>query len=421
LFSAGIDWIASCYMVKTDNKKVRLALLLMSLISNFGLLGFFKYSGFFAANVDQLGEGLGISIMPEQLSTYLKSVVLPVGISFYTFQALSYTIDVYRGAVHRARNFTEFLAFITAFPQLVAGPIVRYVEIEAQMQKPRVRLGELEEGVQLFILGLAKKVLIADSLAPLAETIFDTANIPNGVLNLLGVFAYSLQVYFDFSGYSEMAIGLGLFFGFRFPQNFNSPYKASSMSDFWKRWHMTLSYWFRDYVYIPMGGSRCGPLRRTWNLIASMSICGLWHGAGWNFLLWGTGHGVALVIDKLFSGQKGVFFTFLRRSWCLFVVIALWIPFRAETTEDMRRILFNISHNFLQINILYSFKEMTREAQLAVLVLLPAAIVALFARNVFELNKNMSLIKSVTLALIFIVSVYTLLSRDYIPFLYFQF
>ena len=267
--------------------------LALSCIANLGLLGYFKYSNFGIDTFRTLMLALGY-----ESSFHWEQVVLPVGISFYTFQTLSYTIDVYRGEVKLARNWIDFLCYVSMFPQLVAGPIVRYAVVEHELQTRQHTWHGFYQGILYLQSGLAKKVLIADMLAPVADTAFAAEHLQAGDA-WLGIFAYALQIYFDFSGYSDMAIGLGLMIGFHFPINFDSPYRSQSITEFWRRWHMSLSTWLRDYLYISLGGNRRGPLRTYVNLSLTMVLGGFWHGASWNFIAWGGWQGFWLVIERL--------------------------------------------------------------------------------------------------------------------------
>jgi len=421
LFSVIVDWIVTNVMIQSKNRNLRLFLLFVSLFSNLGLLVFFKYSSFIGDNIEYLGSLIGYDLISPNMNGKLHSIILPVGISFYTFQTLSYTIDIYNDRVQKARNFIEFLCYVSAFPQLVAGPIVRYSYIRSQLERPTTNKNDIHEGITLFILGLSKKVLIADSLAPLADFIFDHSTVTSGVIILFGVFAYTLQIYFDFSGYSEMAVGLGKIFGLHFPQNFNSPYKSNSMREFWKRWHMSLSMWFRDYVYIKMGGGRTDTWKRYRNIMLTMGLCGIWHGAGWNFFIWGVGHGFAIIVDNLISRSKRQGIHYFRRIWCLFAVIILWIPFRANDFESSLRIFENLT-NILDISMVkQDLLALPRDAQYGVLFIMPVILITFFTNNVYSFNKALTVSKSIGYSCLFVISIYTFLSRDYIPFLYFQF
>ncbi len=287
LASTALDFVAGGAIARSDRPGARRAWLLVSLVGNLGLLATFKYAGW----ITGLLADAGLPITPVELP-------LPVGISFFTFQTMSYTIDVYRGEVASSRSIVDFAAYVTLFPQLIAGPIVRYREVADQLQARATTIERLASGVHLFVFGLAKKVLLADAAAWLAAPLLGVSQ-PTSVEAWVSALLFSVQIYFDFSGYSDMAVGLGRMFGFEFPQNFDSPYQASSFSDFWRRWHMTLSRWLRDNLYVPLGGNRAGAGRTYVNLMLTMALGGLWHGADLNFLVWGLWHGGLLSIERL--------------------------------------------------------------------------------------------------------------------------
>lgn len=327
-----INYLCGLGMERFDqNKTARRVLLVVALVGSLGMLFYFKYANFVLESINAL---LGTSFAPIQGIS-----VLPLGISFYTFQTLSYSIDVYRREVETEHNIIDFGAYVVMFPQLIAGPIVKYRDVSAQLHvyKNRYNLAQIEEGMTLFIFGLAKKVLLADAIGALWTDLIGVADDPAvtfvGLANAstplvwLGILAYSFQLYFDFSGYSMMAIGMGKMLGFDFPQNFNFPYISRSITEFWRRWHMTLSGWFREYVYIPLGGNRKGLKRQILNLFIVELLTGIWHGANWNFICWGLYYFVLLAVEKLFllkHLEKG-------RVWphiyTLFLVVVGWAMF----------------------------------------------------------------------------------------------
>lgn len=302
--------------------------LIASLSGNFALLGFFKYFNFGLENSIRFLDVAGLrgAAWPDW------NVVLPMGISFYTFQSISYTIDVYRGRVAPTRSFLDFACYVTMFPQLVAGPIVRYVDVARQLIERKITEPLFVAGVKRFIFGLGKKVLVANIVAVPADSIFA---LPPSELSFgvawVGAICYTLQIYFDFSGYSDMAIGLGRMFGFRFPENFNYPYISRSIREFWQRWHISLSTWFRDYLYIPLGGNRVSPLRVYRNLFTVFLLCGFWHGAAWTFIIWGAYHGFFLALER---GRAGGLLNRaplpFRHVYAMLVVVFGWVLFRAE-------------------------------------------------------------------------------------------
>jgi alginate O-acetyltransferase complex protein AlgI len=326
LASITVNYGLGLWLDRLPRGRIANAVLCLAVLVNLGLLGTFKYANFFADNLNRVL--LRLQLGPIRL----EPVHLPLGISFFTFQVLSYVIDVYRREVRALANPLDYALYIAFFPQSIAGPIVRYHEVAGQLLDRLVTRENFAEGVRRFILGLGKKMLLANTLAGPADLIFalrpDELTTP---LAWLGVVCYALQIYFDFSGYSDMAIGLGLMFGFRFPENFNYPYIARSVTEFWRRWHISLSTWFRDYLYIPLGGNRCRPARLYANLLTVFFLCGLWHGASWHFLAWGLFHGVFLVLERLGLGKVlAAVGAPLAHLYTLLVVLAGWVLFRVE-------------------------------------------------------------------------------------------
>lgn len=309
----------------------------ISVVVNLGLLGYFKYANFVVDQLNALGAAWGLGDIAW------KSVVLPIGISFYTFQSMSYTIDVLRGRVEPVRSLFDFGLYVSLFPQLVAGPIVRFHEISHEISNRRRTLNDFSEGVVRFAHGLAKKVVVADAAGLVVEEVF---SLPPGELTTaaawLGVAAYTIQIYFDFSGYSDMAIGLGRMFGFHFPENFRRPYSAVSITDFWRRWHITLSNWFRDYLYVPLGGSRTTTVGTYRNLAIVFLLTGLWHGANWTFVVWGAYHGILLVAERITKqrpfGDEAPS-SWLRRGYTLLAVMVGWVVFRSDSLSQAGSIL----------------------------------------------------------------------------------
>jgi alginate O-acetyltransferase complex protein AlgI len=301
--------------------------LLISIVANLSLLGFFKYFNFAIENYRALVEWLGVGGLG--IETALR-VTLPLGISFYTFQSMSYTIDVYRDRVRPLRNFITFAAYVSMFPQLVAGPILRFNEVAAQLRERSHTLTKFVRGVSLFCLGLGKKVLLANPCGKVADLAFNAGSLETSDA-WFGALAYAFQIYFDFSAYSDMAIGLGLMLGFVFPKNFDSPYWSASITEFWRRWHISLSTWLRDYLYFPLGGNRKGPLRTYVNLALVMLLGGLWHGASWNFLVWGGIHGLMLAFERAL-GKDSIYARLPKpfRVLITFVIVTFgWVFFRA--------------------------------------------------------------------------------------------
>ncbi len=318
-----LNYAGSRWLDAAADKSRRLAILAALVTADFAVLGFFKYSEFLASNLNAVAHR---HLVPE------VHQALPLGISFFTFQLVSYAVDVHRGSVKVERDLTRFAAYILMFPHLIAGPIVRYADIRDEMHADRRRASHIGLGFQYFIVGLCQKVLVANTVAPLADHAFaaDLAHLSGGGA-WLGIWAYALQIYFDFCGYSNMAIGLAFLLGFTFPKNFDYPYVAQSITDFWRRWHMSLSSWFRDYVYIPLGGNRHGLAQTVRNLLIVFFLTGLWHGAAWRFVVWGLYHGAFLMLERFGLGrwlERSP--RLLRHAYAVLVVMVGWVFFRAD-------------------------------------------------------------------------------------------
>ena len=328
LLSSVVDFYVGLAMEKADSSKRR-KLLFLSLATNLGVLVFFKYCNFFVENLTHLISGFGFNLSPG-----LINVILPVGISFYTFQSLSYTIDVYRKQISPTKDLTAFLAYVSFFPQLVAGPIERASSLLPQFLSTRqIGLKSIELGTWLILWGLLKKVVVADNLAPLVDMVYSDPS-TQGPIIVLGTLAFGFQIYCDFSGYSDIARGIASILGFELILNFNLPYFARTPSEFWRRWHISLSSWFRDYVYIPLGGNRGGHSRTQINLLLTMVLAGLWHGAGWNFILWGLWHGLILILFGKFQPKPGLQSI---SSWGVTMIGVFygWMLFRAQSFDQI--------------------------------------------------------------------------------------
>jgi len=406
--------------------------LFFAVTANLGLLCFFKYANFFTDNLNILLAKLQFPPL------VLQEVHLPIGISFFTFQALSYVIDVYRRQSPVQKNLVNIALYISLFPQLIAGPIVRYHDIASQIVNRKTRLNDFSYGVQRFIIGLSKKVLLANVLGRTADYIFSLPpdKIPAS-LAWLGAVSYSLQIYYDFSGYSDMAIGLGRMFGFRLLENFNYPYISKSIREFWRRWHISLSSWFRDYLYIPLGGSQKGPARTYANLIIVFFLCGLWHGASWTFVAWGLFHGFFLVFERVRPGKYllGIMPAFVQHLYVILIVTIGWVFFRAET--------FSHAFNYLQAMVDFStpplynsqlFLNINNEFFVVLIIALicSAPVYNFFAKKLQEWDcceyPGSSLVSYVVstcnicfLSFIFLYSIASLMGGSYNPFLYFRF
>ena len=330
MFSIGINFGMTRIMMAAPPSGRRRALLAITIALNLGLLGWFKYANFFVDNINSLLR------LFDGPFIHLEPVHLPIGISFFTFQALSYVVDAYYGKVAVQKRIADLGLYIALFPQLIAGPIVRYADIAAEIVTRRIDLNRFAYGVRRFIIGMAKKMILANPMGEVADTIFGLS--PGewtSPLCWLGIACYTLQIYFDFSGYSDMAIGLGRMLGFTFKENFRYPYTAASIREFWRRWHISLSSWFRDYLYIPLGGSHVSPLRTIFNLWFVFLLCGLWHGPSWNFVIWGGLHGCFLSLERTrFEQVRRWLWRPLRHVYTLLVVMGAWVFFRLETLPE---------------------------------------------------------------------------------------
>ncbi len=333
LLNTVVNAILGKAMYQAQDARRKKTILIASLIFNLGVLGFFKYFNFFVESADAILAPLGIGLTT-------LSIILPVGISFFTFESMSYTIDIYRGTTKPAESFADYALFVAFFPRLVAGPIVRPTDFLPQLKKPiGIRAHNVWEGAQIFTVGLFKKLILADSVAPFVNQVFANPGYYSTATVWLAVLAYSIQIYCDFSGYSDMAIGIARMLGFHLNRNFHMPYIATSVAEFWHRWHISLSTWLRDYLYISLGGNRKGNARTYFNLMMTMVLGGLWHGASWNFVIWGFAHGAALVAHRYWTRHVKVEETTIGRvvGWAgtfLFVTV-IWVLFRAQDTATM--------------------------------------------------------------------------------------
>jgi alginate O-acetyltransferase complex protein AlgI len=402
--------INNLYKVKT--------ILILSLIFNLGLLVYFKYCNFFIENFSKL----------LRTNHQLLDITLPLGISFFTFHSISYLVDIYRKKCQAQRNFFSLMLYICFFPQLIAGPIVRYNFIVKYLSDRKIYSHTIAYGLRLFIIGITKKVIIANPLGEIADEVF---LLPQEGLDrwlvFLGVFAYTLQIYFDFSGYSDMAIGLARIFGFRFPKNFNYPYIALSIKDFWRRWHISLSSWFRDYLYIPLGGNRVSLSRQYLNLFIVFLLCGLWHGASWNFIIWGLFHGLFLVLERLRTYNNILEKTpiIIRNLYALIIIMIAWIWFRTNNLEHA--LLFFKVLVFDQSQVVYSHRILSLlNSNYHLMVILLALIsyhplIFNYIKKLLKKSRYMILFFDVILLFLFIFVIIRLSAQTYNPFIYFQF
>ncbi|HBY72437.1 MAG TPA: transcriptional regulator [Lachnospiraceae bacterium] len=406
LVSILINYLAGYFIQRYDrNEKIRITVLVLSIIYNVGSLTFFKYSNFIIENINYIFNG---TIRPV-------NIPLPLGISFYTFQIMSYTIDVYRRDTKAEKSFINLGAYLCMFPQLIAGPIVVYTQVSEKLHKRSYDLKEIEKGLQIFILGLGSKVLIANNVGGLWN---DMAQIGYAKLSMplawLGLLSYSLQIYFDFNGYSLMAIGLGKMLGFDFPQNFNFPYISKSVSEYWKRWHITLSTWFKDYLYIPLGGNRKGKLRTFLNMFIVWSVTGLWHGASWNFVFWGIYFFVLLSLEKLFLKKWLEKNIILSRIYTILAILLGWMIFAITELKDIgiyfgRLFSLNITNDWV-----YYLRNYGIVLAIGILLSTP------FLKKWYDRQEN-KVLCNLLLLLIFLLSIAYLVDAAYNPFLYFRF
>ena len=399
-----------------QDKRAAKRSLVFNLIINLAVLGFFKYEGFV---LDTLN-----GILPVHI--FYHALPLPIGISFYTFQILSYIIDVYRGNVKVQTNLPNFALYVTMFPQLIAGPIVQYADVDEQLASREVSRTKFGEGSMYFIRGLAKKVLLANTSGMIFTEVSGLAKGNIAVMTAwLGAFAYMFQIYFDFSGYSDMAIGLGKMFGFEFNMNFNYPYVAKSITEFWRRWHISLSSWFRDYVYIPLGGNRVSKIKHIRNLLIVWFLTGLWHGAAWNFVVWGLYYGVILIIEKyLLSPVLDRLPDVVRHIYSIVLVVIGWVLFFSSSfgqAADYIRVMFGAgAHGFADRESMYL---LTSNLILWLILIFGSTPLVHFRyEHMLRTKKwNTTIINSVVYAALFIVCIAYLVTETYNPFLYFRF
>ena len=401
---------------KNENTKMLRYSFWFTVIVNLAILGFFKYYGFLVNNLN--------AILPFEIP--YRELSLPIGISFYTFQTLSYIIDVYKGVVPVQKNFVSFGAYVTMFPQLIAGPIVRYTDVDAQLSKRTHSLYKFGQGVSWFLRGLGKKVLLANNIGMTYDAIAAILPAERSVLTAwIGCIAYAMQIYFDFGGYSDMAIGLGKMFGFEFIKNFDYPYISKSVTEFWRRWHISLGTWFREYVYIPLGGNRVSKAKHIRNILIVWMLTGFWHGAAWNFMLWGLYYGLLLLAEKLFLAPKlEKLPAKAQQAYCFILVLFGWVLFFSPTLKDAFVYIGNMfgigGSGFIDSTGLYYL------AQNLILLIICALcstpwLWKKFRRFTLQKGKYPSVAAAVIYTAIFIFSIAYLVKATYNPFLYFRF
>lgn len=434
LFSTVVDYICGLVIARrnpfdrdtpeqaltphTPRTRTQKAAVTISICSNLALLGFFKYFNFFTENIALVGEQFGIPGLQLDLA---MRITLPLGISFYTFQSMSYTIDVYRGHARVLRNFIDFACYVSMFPQLVAGPIIRFSEVSEQLRSRTHTVTKCARGAAFICVGLAKKILIANPCGKIADVAFDAGSIAWWDA-WYGVTAYAFQIYFDFSAYSDIAIGLGLMLGFVFPKNFDSPYRATSITDFWRRWHISLSSWLRDYLYIPLGGNRLGPRRTYVNLALVMLLGGLWHGAAWTFIIWGGLHGLMLAIERMggLHRRTATWPVALRRAATFVLVLITWVFFRAA----------DLPAAWTYLGAMFGLVRPDAAAGLVggiiyqpyyLLTFAVAAVVTWSGPQAWDWTRSLSVGKVILILLLFVLALLMLAMQAYNPFIYFIF
>jgi len=418
--SMAANYLGGLVVGLAKRKSLKRLFLILTIGVGLGLLGVFKYAGFFTSTLASVG-----------LPVPVVSFVLPIGISFYTFQGLSYVIDVYRGDAAIQKNPLKVCLYIALFPQLVAGPIVRYTTVENELSAREHSITMFSEGAVRFMLGFGKKMLMANPMGEIADSVFAKTGgeLLTAPVAWIGIVAYAMQIYFDFSAYSDMAIGLGRMFGFRFNENFNYPYISKSITEFWRRWHISLSTWFRDYVYIPLGGNRCSVARHIFNLAVVWFLTGMWHGASWNFILWGVYYGVLLILEKyVFGGVMEKLPNVLRHVLTLILILVGWVFFRAD----------NLSSSVIYLSAMAGFNGGdVREAVYLIMQYLPEFIICLIGifpvKNLFDRflsakaeNSGVAAFVKEFIPKLFALAVFALaymklVSGSFNPFIYFQF
>ena len=415
IFSSVVDYFNGLMIEKYQNdKRKKKIFLIASIIINLSLLGFFKYADFL---INSINNVFNISIP-------LLKLGLPIGISFFTFQTMSYSIDVYRGEVKAEHNFLTFMTYVSMFPQLIAGPIVRYETVSQELHKREINYKHFSNGLLRFLQGLFKKVIIANNVGYLWSVISTSANL--SILGAwLGIIAFTFQIYFDFSGYSDMAIGMGKMLGFNYLENFNYPYIAKSITDFWRRWHISLSTWFRDYVYIPLGGSRVKKIINIRNIFIVWMLTGLWHGASWNFVLWGLYYGILLILEK-FVLKKYIdkLPNALKHLYTIILVLIGWLIFAFEDMSmltNYAKTMFGLNGNFINSTFIYYFTNYFIILVIATIFSMPVY------KKIEEIlkNKKHHWIKFIIVLVIYVILLFItiayLVSDTYNPFLYFRF
>jgi len=409
IISCLINYIAGLLIEKFENKKK--LWLIISIIINLALIGFFKYANFLIENINAIFN-LNINDL---------DIALPIGISFFTFQTMSYVIDVYRKEVKVSHNFFTFSTYVSMFPQLIAGPIVRYETVEEELEKRTINFDGYSKGLIRFLEGLFKKVLIANTVGFLWSVI--SANEMNSVLTAwLGIISFSLQIYFDFSGYSDMAIGMGKMLGFNYLENFNYPYISKSITDFWRRWHISLSSWFRDYVYIPLGGSRCKKIINVRNILVVWMLTGIWHGASWNFIIWGLYFGIILIIEKfVLKKYLEKLPKILKHLYAIILIIIGWLIFAFDDMtllSSYMKQLLGIGSKFIDNNFMF---YLTNYGLIILFGIIFSTPIYKKSKEKFSNNTIFKILALIIYLILFVITLSFIVSDTYNPFLYFRF
>lgn len=411
-----INYIGANYISRSKNDRHRKIILVLSIIADLSCLFYFKYFNFFIENLNNI----------THLNLHFIDVVMPIGISFYTFQAMSYLIDVYKRDVKAQKSIYNLALYITLFPQLIAGPIVKYHDVEEQISNRESTFEKVSYGIKRFIIGLSKKMIIANTLGVIADQIFSAPSESFDTLTAwLGAITYSLQLFYDFSGYSDMAIGLGSIFGFKFLENFNYPYISKSITEFWRRWHISLSTWFKEYLYIPLGGNRVSKNRTYLNLLIVFFATGFWHGAAWNFIFWGLWHGFFIVLEKITGWHKvetkNIFHLCLKHLYASFVFIIGWVMFRAE----------NMTYAFHYIQNMFGLTKIAKlqhinglDVQSGVVLVVALVCATPIFHKMLDIPYKHKILRglvNIWLMILFVITLSIIANATYNPFIYFRF
>ncbi|KYN77236.1 alginate O-acetyltransferase [Clostridium sporogenes] len=410
-----INYIFGLLIDKLKGKKrLKKIILLVGIMLNLILLFYYKYYDFAIGNINRISNA----------TFQYKGIILPIGISFFTFQGMSYIIDIYRNDANVNKNIFSVALYISFFPQLIAGPIVKYKDIDNQIRKRKESMEYFGYGIERFVIGLSKKVIIADTVAGIADTIFSLSNVGiDQPTAWLGAICYTFQIYFDFSGYSDMAIGLGYMFGFKFMENFNYPYISKSITEFWRRWHISLSTWFKEYLYIPLGGNRKG--NTYLNLFIVFFTTGLWHGSSWNFIAWGIWNGIFIIIEKIINKKRWYIKipSFIKTTITMFIVILGWVLFRANGLMDAINYLLIMFGINKATTVTYQFSYFVNKKLVFWMIISIIGSTPIIGNmlRLYENKKIFQMLKTIFIGILLIISIIFIVNSIYSPFIYFQF